>query len=95
MNTSNENHVCISQIHPINAQYLLDTEPRYLYGDAGGSLLELAVARFAHTVLETLYDHGGIIALRYHDTITNGEKSFEGTYILRSDGHIRPFQSST
>ena len=95
MNTSNENHVCISQIHPINAQYLLDAEPRYLYGDAGGSLLELAVARFAHTALETLYDHGGIIAVGYHDAATNGEKSFESTYILRPDGCIRPFQSST
>ena len=79
----------ISQIHPINANYLLQTQPHRVYGDVWGNLLEITVERFARTVVETLYTHGGIIALAYHDAMTDGEQSFENTYLLRPDGQIR------
>lgn len=83
-----------SQIHPINTQYLLSSEPHRLYGDRGGNLLEVAVERLSHTVIATLYSHGGIIAVGYHDATTDGQLSFETSYILQTDGRILPFQSS-
>ena len=78
----------INQIHPINAAHLLDTQPHRVYGDAGGNLLEITVERFASTVVETLYGHGGIIAFRYHDATTDGEMSFDNASVLRPDGQI-------
>ena len=83
-----------SQIHVINAHHLLSNEPHRLYGDRGGNLLEIAVEKFSRTVLETLYNHGGIIAVGYHDATTDGQCSFECSYILQTDGYILPFQSS-
>ncbi len=83
-----------SQIHPINTQYLLSSEPHRLYGDRGGNLLEIAVERFSRTILGTLYSHGGIIAIGYHDATTDGQLSFEASYILQTDGWVLPFQSS-
>ena len=53
----------VSQIHPLNAQYLLNTEPHKLYGNREGNLLEIAVVRFSHTVSELLHSHGGIVAV--------------------------------
>ena len=78
----------INQIHPINAAHLLQTQPHRVYGDAGGNLLEITVERFASTVVETLYGHGGIIAFRYHDATTDGEMSFDNASVLRPDGQI-------
>ena len=83
----------VSRIHPLNAKYLLDTQPHRLYGDRGGNLLEVIVERFASTVVETLYGHGGIIALGYLDATTGGEWSFHNTYILGQDGRIQAFHS--
>ncbi len=83
----------IAQIHPLNANYLLDTEPYRLYGDMGGNLLEIVVERFASTVVETLYGHGGIIGIWYHDATTDGEISFENAYVLKRDGRIWAFHS--
>ena len=79
----------ISQIHPINAAHLLQTQPHRVYGDVWGNLLEIIVERFARSIVDTLYDHGGIIAVAYHHATTDGEQSFENTYLLRPDGQIR------
>ncbi|MBC7503660.1 hypothetical protein H7169_01715 [Candidatus Gracilibacteria bacterium] len=83
----------ITQIHPINATHLLSTQPHRVFGDVGGNLLEIVVERFARTVDETLYGHGGIIALAYHDAMTDGERSFENTYLIGHDGQIRGLHS--
>lgn len=79
----------ISQIHPINAAHLLQTQPHRIYGDVWGNLLEIIVERFARSIVDTLYDHGGIIAVAYHHATTDGVQSFDGTYILRPTGQIR------
>jgi hypothetical protein len=52
-----------TQIHPINAQYILDSQPHRLYSDADGNLLEIVVEKFAQTVAEKLYGFGGVIAV--------------------------------
>jgi hypothetical protein len=83
----------INQIHPINADYLLDTQPHRVYGDAGGNILEITVERFASKVVERLYGHGGIIAFRYHDATTDGEMSFDNAYVLKHDGRIHGLHS--
>lgn len=51
----------IKNIHPLNAEYLLSTEPHRFYLDEGGNILELTVRRFSHLVVEKLYEHGGVI----------------------------------
>ena len=53
----------ITEIHPINAKHLLDTEPHRLYRDIEGNRLELLVERFASTTDEILYGNGGMIAI--------------------------------
>lgn len=83
----------VSQIHPLNAQYLLNTEPHKLYGNREGNLLEIAVERFSRTVSELLHSHGGIVAVWYRDAVTEGRTSF--TYILQPDGNISSFQDSS
>lgn len=83
----------ISQIHPLNAQYLLNAEPHKLYGNREGNLLEIAVERFSHTVSEMLHSHGGIVAVWYRDAATKWRTSF--TYILQPDGNISSFQDSS
>ena len=45
----------IQSIHPINAEYLLSSEPHRLYAhSSNGSLLELAVERFTSQIEELL-----------------------------------------
>ncbi len=78
-----------TQIHPLNATHLLRTQPHRVYGDAGGNILEITVKRFAHTIFDALYSHGGIIVSRYHDVTTDGDISSDSVYLLRPSGDIR------
>lgn len=83
----------VSQIHPLNAQYLLNTEPHKLYGNREGNLREVVVKRFSDTVSGLLHSHGGIVAVWYRDAATEERTSF--TYILQPDGNISSFQDSS
>lgn len=77
----------LSKIHPINAEYLLSSEPHRLYADSSnGNLLELAVERFSNRTDELLYGHGGIIAIGSCNSASgiNGNS----THILRPNGDI-------
>jgi hypothetical protein len=87
-NTSNVWNL-IDQIHPLNAQYLLQSEPHRLYGDNWWNKLEFIVERFANNVFEVLYDHGGIIAVGYHDAATDGKASFENAFVLSPSWNIQ------
>ncbi len=80
----------INQIHPINAEYLLEKEPHHVYVDEWGNILELTVRRFSDLVVEKLYEHGGVMAVGYYDATTEGKINFQDTFILRRDGDIIP-----
>ncbi len=90
MNTITDSSTRTSNIHPINANYLLDTEPYKLYTKANRNFLEIVVERFSHTTSEILHSHGGIIAVG----CTYWEESLESTYILRPDWYIQAFQTT-
>lgn len=80
----------INQIHPINAEYLLEKEPHHVYVDEWGNILELTVRRFSDLVVEKLYEHGGVMAVGYYDATTEEKINFQDTFILRRDGDIIP-----
>lgn len=84
-----------SQIHPINAHYLLVEEPYRVYKSQTWDYLEIVVERFSHAISDILCSPGGIIAVGYRDMVTYGEKSYENTFILWPDWSIQAFQSST
>ena len=79
----------IQSIHPINAEYLLSSEPHRLYAhSSNGSLLELAVERFTSQTEELLSSHGGIIAVGACDPAR--WIMANDAYILKPNGEILP-----
>lgn len=79
----------IQEIHPINANHILNTEPHRLYLDRYGSILEIVAQRFSSLVVEQLYEHGETILIGYYDGATERHE-FQDTYFLRRDWRIFP-----
>ncbi|NRH21708.1 hypothetical protein HOO68_06740 [Candidatus Gracilibacteria bacterium] len=87
MNSVDAHSEKIQTIHPINAEYLLSSEPHRLYAhSSNGNLLELAVERFTNRTEELLYGHGGIIAIGSCNSASG--ISGNSTHILRPNGDI-------
>lgn len=87
MNSADMQSEKIQSIHPINAEYLLSSEPHRLYAhSSNGNLLELAVERFTSQVDELLYGHGGIIAVGACNTAQRIAAS--SAFILKPNGEI-------
>ena len=71
----------ISQIHPVNAQYLISTEPYKLYADSRGNIYEIMVARIRDSV-------NAIFAYYYHDEKSQGEKNILNSTLLTPEGQF-------
>lgn len=87
-----DQYIATSQIHPINAQYLLKEQSHRLYVDPEGGILELMVRRFANTSLDLLDQYGGVIAVSHYDPMRIGTKNIQVAHILSQNGRISTYR---
>ena len=71
----------LSQIHPVNAQYLIKTEPYRVYADSERNIYEIMISRTRDNV-------NAIFAYYYHHAKSEGEENVMNSTLLSPSGEF-------